>query len=69
MANETMSKAKGNPDLPKDHNKLDPRARLLSMREESRMGGGPERLAAHRSKGKLTARERIEVLPISGPFL
>ena len=69
MANETMSKAKGNPDLPKDHNKLDPRARLLSMREESRVGGGAERLAAQRSKGKLTARERIEVLLDAGSFV
>ncbi|NBQ54017.1 MAG: methylmalonyl-CoA carboxyltransferase, partial [Proteobacteria bacterium] len=39
------------------------------MREESRMGGGAERLAAHRSKGKLTARERIEVLLDAGSFV
>ena len=35
---------------------------LDSRRSEARAGGGEKRVAAQHSKGKLTARERIEVL-------
>ena len=35
---------------------------LRRMREESRQGGGPERIAAQHKQGKLTARERITLL-------
>ena len=35
---------------------------LETRREEARMGGGEKRIAAQHSKGKLTARERLEVL-------
>src|ERR1700683_2797964 len=31
-------------------------------RERARLGGGKERIAAQHAKGKLTARERIELL-------
>ena len=37
-------------------------AKLNSKREEARMGGGQKRIDVQHSKGKLTARERIEVL-------
>lgn len=37
-------------------------AKLASKREEARMGGGQKRIDVQHSKGKLTARERIEVL-------
>ena len=42
--------------------------RLRALREEARQGGGPERVAKHRAKGKLTARERIELLLDPGTF-
>jgi propionyl-CoA carboxylase beta chain len=37
-------------------------SKLISKREEARMGGGQKRIDIQHSKGKLTARERIEVL-------
>jgi len=41
---------------------------LEAYREEARMGGGEKRIAAQHSKGKLTARERIELLLDEGSF-
>ncbi len=41
---------------------------LLSKREEARLGGGIKRIQAQRDKGKLTARERIEMLLDEGSF-
>src|SRR6188472_3030476 len=41
---------------------------LESRRAEARMGGGVKRIAAQHAKGKLTARERIEVLLDEGSF-
>jgi len=41
----------------------DPRIlELRAMREKARQGGGAERIATQHKKGKLTARERIELL-------
>ena len=37
-------------------------ARLDARRERARLGGGKERIAAQHAKGKLTARERVELL-------
>ncbi|MFT6077191.1 MAG: propionyl-CoA carboxylase beta chain [Myxococcota bacterium] len=37
-------------------------SKLVSKREEARMGGGQKRIDIQHGKGKLTARERIEVL-------
>src|SRR6202007_1132795 len=37
-------------------------ARLDSRRERARLGGGKERISAQHAKGKLTARERIDIL-------
>lgn len=37
-------------------------AKLASKREEARMGGGLKKIEAQHEKGKLTARERLEVL-------
>ncbi|TVQ66893.1 MAG: acyl-CoA carboxylase subunit beta [Balneolaceae bacterium] len=42
---------------------------LLRRREESRMGGGPERITKQHEKGKLTARERIELLADKKSFV
>lgn len=41
---------------------------LESRREEARLGGGQRRIDAQHAKGKLTARERIEVLLDEGSF-
>ena len=35
---------------------------LEKRREEARLGGGKKRVEAQHQKGKLTARERLEVL-------
>jgi propionyl-CoA carboxylase beta chain len=42
--------------------------RLEDRRAEARLGGGQQRIAAQHAKGKLTARERIEVLLDEGSF-
>ncbi|WGH78036.1 acyl-CoA carboxylase subunit beta [Jannaschia ovalis] len=41
---------------------------LEARREHARMGGGERRIAAQHAKGKLTARERIELLLDDGSF-
>ena len=41
---------------------------LRSKKEHLRQGGGPDRLAKQREQGKLTARERIDVLLDPGTF-
>jgi len=41
---------------------------LERRREEARMGGGQKRIDAQHAKGKLTARERIELLLDEGSF-
>lgn len=41
---------------------------LETMRAGARAGGGPRRVEAQHAKGKLTARERIEVLLDAGSF-
>ncbi len=46
-----------------------PLQRLRRMREETLLGGGPERIAAQHEKGKLTARERIDFLVDEGSFV
>ncbi|MBP7076765.1 MAG: methylmalonyl-CoA carboxyltransferase, partial [Bacteroidales bacterium] len=41
---------------------------LVSKRAEARLGGGEKRIQAQHDKGKLTARERIELLLDPGSF-
>jgi len=41
---------------------------LETRRAEARLGGGQKRIDAQHGKGKLTARERIEVLLDEGSF-
>ena len=41
---------------------------LKRNRQAAQMGGGPKRIAAQHAKGKLTARERLEVLLDEGSF-
>jgi propionyl-CoA carboxylase beta chain len=42
--------------------------RLLALREKSLQGGGEQRIAAQHARGKLTARERIDLLVDPGTF-
>ena len=41
---------------------------LEAQRAAARMGGGEKRISAQHGKGKLTARERLEVLLDEGTF-
>ncbi|MDR2885422.1 MAG: methylmalonyl-CoA carboxyltransferase, partial [Rikenellaceae bacterium] len=41
---------------------------LIERREQARMGGGQKRMDKQHEKGKLTARERIELLLDEGSF-
>ena len=41
---------------------------LRELRAESRLGGGPERIEAQHRRGRLTARERIDLLLDKGSF-
>src|SRR5919197_6212431 len=43
--------------------------RLATMKKQAENGGGPERIEAQHSKGKLTARERISLLLDEGTFV
>src|SRR5919201_2467160 len=43
--------------------------RLATMKKQADNGGGPERIEAQHSKGKLTARERIALLLDEGTFV
>lgn len=48
---------------------MDPKIeRLQQLRLESKLGGGEERIARQRAKGKMTAHERIELLLDKGSF-
>jgi len=44
------------------------RARLKSLEDQAEQGGGPERVAKQHKEGKLTARERIDLLLDAGSF-
>jgi len=41
---------------------------LRRLKEEARLGGGPERIEAQHARGKLTARERLAILLDEGTF-
>jgi acetyl-CoA carboxylase carboxyltransferase component len=47
---------------------VDPKLQLRDLRQKALMGGGPERIEAQHKRGKLTARERIELLLDKGSF-
>lgn len=42
--------------------------KLLALKEKAKLGGGEERIKKQHEKGKLTARERIELLVDEGSF-
>jgi methylmalonyl-CoA decarboxylase subunit alpha len=41
---------------------------LIALREEAKLGGGKKRIEAQHARGKMTARERIEMLLDDGSF-
>jgi propionyl-CoA carboxylase beta chain len=41
---------------------------LVKLKEEAKLGGGPKRIEAQRARGKLTARERLDILLDPGSF-
>ena len=41
---------------------------LMQLRKQARLGGGQERIDKHHSQGKMTARERLELLLDEGSF-
>ena len=41
---------------------------LARLREQSRLGGGPKRIEQQHARGKLTARERLDLLLDPGSF-
>ena len=41
---------------------------LRQLKDQSQEGGGPERIARHKARGKMTARERIDLLLDKGSF-
>lgn len=43
-------------------------ARLVERRAAARLGGGEKRIDAQHAKGKLTARERLDLLLDAGSF-
>src|SRR5881227_3085089 len=44
-------------------------AKLRQMREEAKLGGGPARIEQQHARGKLTARERLDLLLDPGSFV
>ena len=50
-------------------NREDRLAELRRRREQALAGGGPERVAKIHAKGRLTARERLELLLDPGSFV
>ena len=43
--------------------------RLRALRAESRLGGGQQRIDQQHERGKLTARERLDLLLDAGSFV
>jgi propionyl-CoA carboxylase beta chain len=54
--------------LPRSYGMKDIVQRLQEHRDAAKLGGGLQRIAAQHAKGKLTARERIELLVDPGSF-
>ena len=49
-------------------NQLEKVKKLIQLREKARMGGGEKRIESQHTKGKYTARERIDMLLDEGSF-
>ena len=48
--------------------KMTPSERLAQLRTRAMVGGGPDRVEQQHAKGKLTARERLDLLLDEGSF-
>lgn len=48
---------------------LDPYTKLQNLREQVKLGGGEDKIASQKKRGKLTARERIDLLVDAGTFV
>jgi propionyl-CoA carboxylase beta chain len=55
--------------MPDDKHAPDPFARLAELNRRAEAGGGPERVARQHAAGKLTARERLDLLLDPGSFV
>lgn len=65
LSNRSMAlRAMSSMETPKDRF----RTRLAEVRQQALMGGGQARIDKQHQKGKLTARERLEVLLDPGSF-
>src|SRR3982074_2545677 len=51
------------------HRTMDPREKLAALNAHAELGGGQERIDKQHAEGKLTARERIELLLDPGSFV
>ena len=49
-------------------NQLEKVKKLIQLREKALMGGGEKRIESQHTKGKYTARERIDMLLDEGSF-
>jgi propionyl-CoA carboxylase beta chain len=61
----TEEKQTADPSAPPATDRL---AELLRLKEQGRLGGGEERIEAQHKRGKLTARERLNILLDEGSF-
>lgn len=64
----TDASSPDSPDSPDSENTRDRRAELEARRKKAHLGGGQRRIDAQRERGKLTARERLELLFDPGTF-
>lgn len=61
-SNKNKKKTPKNPDKESDYMTTKIVGELEKKRSKARLGGGTKRIDRHHSKGKLTARERLEIL-------
>lgn len=62
MSSATKQPAETNATKPQPQSLEEQFNQLLSKRRATKLGGGPKKIEAHKKKGKLTARERIDML-------
>ena len=62
MSTATRQTAETPPSKPQPQSLEEQFNQLLAKRRATKLGGGPKKIEAHKKKGKLTARERIDLL-------
>lgn len=60
---------KGRPDYTRGVSDSENVEKLMKLTEQARAGGGPERLARQHAQGKMSARERLDLLLDPGSFV